>query len=177
LRLLLGYQWAHPGKKLLFMGGEFGQPGEWSHEQSLAWHVLGEAAHAGVQRWVADCNRLLRAEPALHEADFEGEGFQWVDCQDAENGLIAFLRRGRPGTAPVLVTCNLTPVPRLRHRFGVPTGGHWRELANSDAQIYGGSGLGNLGGVDAQDAPLHGLPYSVEITLPPLAVGFFRADG
>ena len=174
LRLLFGYQWAHPGKKLLFMGCEFGQPAEWAHEGSLAWHVLEQPAHAGVQRWVADCNRLLRAEPALYELDFEAGGFQWVDCQDAQNGLLAFLRFGRDRSAPVLVVCNLTPVPRLRHRIGVPEGGWWRELANSDAQIYGGSGLGNLGGVAALPGGSHGYPHSIECTLPPLAVVFFK---
>jgi 1,4-alpha-glucan branching enzyme len=174
LRLLFGYQWAHPGKKLLFMGGEFAQPAEWAHEESLAWHVLEQPAHAGVQRWVADCNRLLRAEPALHEVDFESAGFQWVDCQDAQNGLLAFLRRGRDRSAPVLVICNLTPVPRLRHRIGVPAGGWWQELANSDAAIYGGSGLGNLGGVQASNEGAHGQPHSIECMLPPLAVVFFK---
>jgi 1,4-alpha-glucan branching enzyme len=175
LRLLLGYQWAHPGKKLLFMGGEIAQPGEWAHEQSLPWHLLGHAAHAGVQRWVADCNRLLRSEPALHQLDFSNEGFQWVDWQDAQTGVLAFLRRGREG-APVLVACNLTPVPRLRHRLGVPVGGRWRELANSDAPVYGGSGLGNLGAVDASGQPSHDQPYSLELTLPPLAVVFLKPD-
>ncbi len=174
LRLLLGYQWAHPGKKLLFMGGEIAQPGEWAHEESLSWHVLGEPAHAGVQRWVADCNRLLRAEPALYQVDFDAAGFQWVDCQDAHNGLLAFLRRGRDRAAPVLVVCNLTPVPRLRLRIGVPAGGWWQELANSDAQIYGGSGLGNLGGVQAGAEGAHGHAHSIECTLPPLAVLFFK---
>ena len=175
LRLLLGYQWAHPGKKLLFMGGEFGQPGEWAHEQSLTWHVTQYAEHGGVQRWVSDCNRLLREEPALHEIDFDGAGFQWVDCNDAENGLIAFLRRGRSG-AVILVACNLTPVPRTRHRIGVPVGGRWKELANSDASVYGGSGIGNLGAVDASDFGTHGLPHSLELTLPPLAVVFLKPD-
>jgi len=174
LRLLYGYQWGHPGKKLLFMGGEFAQPAEWAHEESLSWHVLEQPAHAGVQRWVADCNRLLRAEPALYEVDFDNGGFQWVDCQDAQNGLLAFLRFGRDRAAPVLVVCNLTPVPRLRHRIGVPSGGWWQELANSDAPIYGGSGLGNLGGLQAMAAGSHGHAYSIECTLPPLAVVFFK---
>ncbi len=177
LRLLLGYQWGHPGKKLLFMGGEFGQPGEWAHEQSLSWHVLAGAAHAGVQRWVTDCNRLLRTEPALHAVDFDAAGFQWIECQDADTGVLAFLRRGQNGAAPVLVACNLTPVPRLRYRLGVPAAGWWRELANSDAQIYGGSGLGNLGGVQASTAGAHGQSHSIECTIPPLAVVFFRHDG
>ena len=117
-----------------------------------------------------------RNERALHEVDFEGSGFQWVDCQDANTGVLAFLRRGRAGAAPVLVVCNLTPVPRLRHRVGVPHGGWWRELANSDAAIYGGSGLGNLGGVQASGAGTHGQPNSLECTVPPLAVVFFRHE-
>jgi 1,4-alpha-glucan branching enzyme len=176
LRLLIGYQWAHPGKKLLFMGGELAQPEEWAHERSLSWHLLGLAEHAGVQRWVADCNRLLRTEPALHEVDFAAEGFQWIDCQDAQNGLLLFLRRGRAGTAPVLVACNLTPVPRVQHRVGVPVGGRWLELANSDASIYGGSGVGNLGAVESVPVAAHGHAQSVALTLPPLAVVFFRPD-
>jgi 1,4-alpha-glucan branching enzyme len=119
---------------------------------------------------------LLRAEPALHQLDFSADGFQWVDCQDAENGLLVFLRRGRPGTAPVLVACNLTPVPREQHRLGVPVAGRWRELANSDASIYGGSGMGNLGAVESAPLPSHGHPQSVALTLPPLAVVFLKPD-
>jgi 1,4-alpha-glucan branching enzyme len=176
LRLLFGYQWAHPGKKLLFMGCEFGQVNEWFHEESIAWDLLERAPHAGVRRWVGDCNRLLRTEPALHQDDFTQNGFQWIDCNDAESGLIVFLRRGRAGSAPLLVACNLTPVPRPRKRIGVPAGGHWRELANSDAQIYGGSGMGNLGGVQAQGRPSHGHDFSIELTLPPLAVVFLKPD-
>ncbi len=176
LRLLFGYQWAHPGKKLLFMGGELAQPEEWAHERGLSWHVLAVAEHSGVQRWVADCNRLLRSEPALFEEDFSAEGFQWIDCQDAERGLLVFLRRGRTGTAPVLVACNLTPVPRVQHRVGVPVGGRWRELANSDAQIYGGSGMGNWGAVEAEAVPSHGHGHSIALTLPPLAVVFLKPD-
>ena len=176
LRLLLGYQWAHPGKKLLFMGGEFGQPAEWSHEHSLSWHVLQYAEHAGVKRWVSDCNRLLRSEAALHQIDFDAAGFQWIDCNDAENGLLAFLRRGREPSELVLVACNLTPVPRVRHRLGVPIGGRWRELANSDATIYGGSGMGNLGAVEATSVASHGQPQSIELTLPPLAVVFLKPE-
>ena len=176
LRLLFGYQWAHPGKKLLFMGCELAQAEEWAHERSLSWHLLEQAPHAGVQRWVADCNRLLRAEPALHEVDFGAEGFQWIEAQDAQNGLLVFLRRGRPGSAPVLVACNLTPVPRLQQRIGVPEGGRWRELANSDAAIYGGSGMGNLGGVDAEPVGAHGQAQSLALTLPPLAVVFLKPE-
>jgi 1,4-alpha-glucan branching enzyme len=176
LRLLFGYMWAHPGKKLLFMGGELAQAEEWSHERSLSWHLLGDAGHAGVQRWIADCNRLLRAEPALHQLDFSADGFQWVDCQDAQSGLLVFLRRGLPGTAPVLVACNLTPVPRPRRRIGVPAMGRWRELANSDAAIYGGTGAGNHGGVQAVAEPAHGHAQSLLLTLPPLAVVFLKPD-
>ncbi len=180
LRLLFGYQWAHPGKKLLFMGGEFGQPGEWDHEQSLAWNLVegeqGDPRHAGMQRWVADCNRLMREEPSLHQVDFEAGGFAWVDANDADTGLIAFLRRGRGAAVPILVACNLTPVPRVRHRIGVPVAGRWRELANSDAQIYGGSGMGNLGVVQTHATPSHAMAQSIELTLPPLAAVFLKPD-
>ncbi len=175
LRLLFGYLCGHPGKKLLFMGGEFGQTSEWSHEESLAWHLLQYGEHAGVQRWVRDCNRLLRSEPALHQVDFDANGFQWVSCDDSETSWLAFLRRGRDG-ALLLVVCNLTPVPRHAHRVGVPRSGRWRELLNSDAQTYGGSGLGNMGWVNTRGVPLHGQPDSVELMLPPLAAVFLKPD-
>jgi 1,4-alpha-glucan branching enzyme len=175
LRLLFGYMWTHPGKKLLFMGGEFGQRREWSHEESLEWHVLQYPLHAGVQRWVRDLNRLYRATAALHELDFSDAGFRWVDCDDADVSVISFLRLASNGV-PVLVACNFTPVPRERYRIGVPRGGRWHERLNSDAADYGGSGLGNLGAVDASDVPSHGFPHSLEVRLPPLAAVVLSPD-
>ena len=145
LRLLYGYMWAHPGKKLLFMGGEFGQRREWAHDESLEWHMLQYPEHEGLQRWVADLNRLYRAEPALHQVDFEQSGFEWVDCHDSRAKRAQLPAHGRAAAArPVLVVCNFTPVPRTNYIVGVPQGGYWRELANSDAALYGGSGMGNL---------------------------------
>jgi 1,4-alpha-glucan branching enzyme len=173
LRLLYGYMWGHPGKKLLFMGSEFGQRREWTHEEGLEWWVLQYAEHAGIQRWVADLNALYRAEPALHEVDFAQEGFAWVDCHDADNSVVSFLRRPRAGP-PVLVVCNFTPVPRGNYTVGVPVGGYWHERLNSDAPLYGGSGIGNLGGVEAAPVPAHGHYHSLSVTLPPLATVFFR---
>jgi len=174
LRLLYGYMWGHPGKKLLFMGGEFGQRREWAHDESLEWHVLGYPEHEGVRRWVADLNRLYRAEPALYQVDFEQSGFEWVDCNDNEQSVLTFLRKPRDSGAPVLVVCNFTPVPRTNYIVGVPTGGYWRELANSDATLYGGSGMGNLGGIYASPVAAHGRPHSLAVTLPPLAVLMFK---
>jgi 1,4-alpha-glucan branching enzyme len=173
LRLLYGYMWGHPGKKLLFMGSEFGQRREWTHEEGLEWWVLQYAEHAGIQRWVADLNALYRAEPALHEVDFAQEGFAWVDCHDADNSVVSFLRRPRAGP-PVLVVCNFTPVPRGNYTVGVPVGGYWHERLNSDAALYGGSGIGNLGGVEAAPVPAHGHYHSLSVTLPPLGTVFFR---
>ncbi len=169
LRLLFGYMWTHPGKKLLFMGGEFGQRREWQHEESLEWHVLEYPLHAGVKRWVRDLNRLYRETPALYELDFSDAGFSWIDCDDADESVISFLRRDRSGGVAV-VACNFTPVPRERYRVGVPHGGRWRERLNSDAVDYGGSGLGNLGALDAAQIPSHGHGFSLHLKLPPLAV-------
>jgi 1,4-alpha-glucan branching enzyme len=168
LRALYGYMWTHPGKKLLFMGGEFGQRREWGHDEALEWHVLQYPEHAGLQRWMADLNRLYRSEPALYEADFDSSGFEWVDCHDAEESVFAYLRKARGGS-PVLTICNFTPVPRHNYVVGVPRGGYWREVANSDAAYYGGSGMGNLGGVEAAPVPAHGRFHSLTLTLPPLA--------
>jgi 1,4-alpha-glucan branching enzyme len=169
LRLLFGYMWTHPGKKLLFMGGEFGQRREWQHEESLEWHVLQYPLHAGVQRWVRDLNRLYRATPALHELDFDQAGFEWIDCDDADVSVIAFLRKSRAGEMAVVV-CNFTPVPRERYQIGVPRGGRWRERLNSDAADYGGSGRGNLGSLEAVADAAHGQSHSLYLQLPPLAV-------
>lgn len=176
LRLLLGYMYAQPGKKLLFMGGEFGQLREWDHERGLDWHLLEVPQHRGIQRWVQDLNRLYRQDPALHQQDCAPGGFEWIDCTDAEQSVIAFLRYGHASPTPILVVCNFTPVPRFGYRVGVPYPGFWRELLNSDAQEYGGSGMGNLGGVEATPIPFHNRPYSLELTLPPLAILFLKSD-
>ena len=173
LRLLLGYMWMHPGKKLLFMGGEFAQGREWNHDQSLDWHLLGHEPHRQMQQWVRDLNRLYRAEPALHVADCSADGFEWIDTGDAANSVLSFLRRG--GGPTIVVACNFTPVPRHNYRIGVPGGGFWRELLNSDASCYGGSGQGNLGGLDAAPIPSAGRPHSLNATLPPLGIAVFRS--
>ena len=174
LRLLYGYMTGHPGKKLLFMGSEFGQWNEWDHDSSLDWNLLDHPPHQGLQRWVRDLNRLYRAEPALHEVDFEPPGFEWIDCDDRGASIISFLRRGRNPAEVVLFACNFTPVPRFNYRLGVPQGGWWSELLNSDAEIYGGSGVGNLGGKHADPDPRHGRPFSLDLSLPPLAIVAFK---
>ncbi|HEX4886395.1 MAG TPA: 1,4-alpha-glucan branching protein GlgB [Casimicrobiaceae bacterium] len=173
LRALFGYMWGHPGKKLLFMGSEFGQRREWAHEEALEWFVLEHPEHAGVQRWVSDLNALLRSEPALHERDFASDGFEWVDARDADASVVSFLRKPRHG-APVLVVCNFTPMPRTNYVVGVPVPGHWRELLNSDATLYGGSGMGNFGGVESAPVAAQGRFHSLALTLPPLSVMFFK---
>jgi 1,4-alpha-glucan branching enzyme len=170
LRLLLGFMWMHPGKKLLFMGGEFGQWNEWNHEQSLDWHLLDSPEHRGIQRWVQDLNQAYQNIPALHQVDFDPEGFHWVDCNDVETSVISFLRKGRSGDDMVLVVCNFTSVPRHDYRIGVPVPGTWKEILNSDAHEYGGGGMGNLGGRDSQPIPYHGYEDSLSLTLPPLGI-------
>ena len=176
LRALFGYMWAHPGKKLLFMGGEFGQRREWAHDGELDWAQSREPAHAGVAKLVGDLNRLYREEPALHRHDFSEQGFAWVAHDDHEASVFAFLRQGDDGAPPVLVVSNLTPVPRHGYRLGVPLPGLWRELLNSDARDYGGAGLGNHGGVRASDQGAHGHPCSLVLTLPPLSTLMFRPE-
>jgi 1,4-alpha-glucan branching enzyme len=175
LRMLFGYMFAQAGKKLLFMGGEFAQWDEWYHEKSLDWHLLDFPPHQGVQQWVSDLNRVYRSEAALHEIDFEPSGFEWIDCNDADNSVISFIRRARSTDSIVLVVCNFTPVVRRHYRVGVPRGGFWKELLNSDAREYGGSGVGNHGGVMAEDAPWHNRPHSLKLDLPPLSVSFFKS--
>lgn len=175
LRLLLAYLYAEPGKKLLFMGGEFGQWREWVHDDDLDWELLRLPPHAGIQNWVADLNRLYREEPALHELDCDAKGFEWIDCSDAPASVLGLIRKGKSTDAIVLVALNFTPVPRRNYRVGTPRGGYWREILNSDAREYGGSGLGNLGGAEAAPIPCHGRPYSLNLTLPPLAAVFFRS--
>ena len=173
LRLLFATMFAQPGKKLLFMGGEFGQGLEWSHERSLDWHLLDVDLHAGTQTFVEDLNRLYRADPALHALDCSPAGFQWVDCCDGENSVLSFLRLGGAARAPMLVVLNFTPVGRTNYRVGVPRGGYWREALNSDAPRYAGRGWGNFGGVEAEPVAAHGRPCSLTITLPPLGALFF----
>jgi len=177
LRLLYGAMWMQPGKKMLFMGGEIGQRSEWNHDASLDWHLLDTDAHRGLQRWVRDLNTTYRGEPALHAHDCEPAGFSWIDCNDAENSTLSWIRRSQESGEAVVVVCNFTPVPRYNHRVGVPQGGHWREILNSDAPLYGGSGQGNLGGVETAPVACHGYLQSLTITLPPLGMLAFRPGG
>jgi 1,4-alpha-glucan branching enzyme len=172
LRALYGYMYAQPAKKLLFMGGEFGQWREWSHDGSLDWDLVDYPLHSGVQQWIRDLNRLYRSEPALHELDCEPAGFEWIDCGDAESSVVSLIRKGKSTANLVLMVCNFTPVPRQEYRIGAPHGGFWREALNSDATEYGGSGMGNRGGVDADPWPQHGRPFSLALTLPPLSALF-----
>ena len=174
LRLLLGYQYTHPGKKLLFMGGEFGQWAEWDHDQSLEWHLLQYLPHQGLQRWVRDLNAFYRSHPALYEKDFTPEGFEWIDFKDADQSVISYLRKGVNPDDPVLVVCNFTPVPRQGYRVGVPREGFWQEMLNSDAEEYGGSGWGNFGGLPADPIPSHGKLYSLSVSIPPLSIMIFK---
>jgi 1,4-alpha-glucan branching enzyme len=179
LRALYAYMWAHPGKKLLFMGGELAQQREWNHEQSIDWQLLERPDHAGIQSLVRDLNRAYRAEPALWEVDFEPAGFQWLEAGDAENNVIAFIRRSRQsGQAPRLLVfiANLSPVVRYGYRLGLPRSGRWRELLNSDSTLYGGSDVGNLGGVVAESVPWHGQQHSAPLTLPPLGALWLVPD-
>jgi 1,4-alpha-glucan branching enzyme len=170
LRALYAFMWAHPGKKLLFMGGELAQEREWSHESSLDWHLLEQPEHQGVQRLVRDLNRLYRAEHALWEVDSALEGFRWLEANDANDNTLAFLRLGKDGRRLLACVCNLSPVPRFGYRVGLPRGGAWREILNTDSAFYGGSGIGNLGAVAAEPVPWHEQPFSAEVNLPPLAV-------
>jgi 1,4-alpha-glucan branching enzyme len=203
LRLLFGYLYTHPGKKLLFMGGEFGQHREWAHDHSLDWHLLDDPFHANLLRWIADLNRLYRTEPALYELDFDAHGFEWISSHDGDNSVLSYLRFagiGKRGAVPPLVTstgerqtiraaqptdatrghclavvCNFTPVPRYNYRIGVPCGGSWKEILNSDATQYSGSGVGNMGGVEASTVPFFDrFKHSLSITLPPLGIVVFK---
>jgi len=175
LRLLLAYMYAVPGKKLLFMGAEFGQWGEWNHEASLDWHLLDEPMHDGLSRWTGDLNRVMRDEKPLHELDFDPAGFSWIDITDAEQSVISFMRRSSNDEL-IIAVFNFTPVPRHNYQIGVPLPGRWLELVNSDAPIYGGSGQGNLGGVDAAPIGKHGHLHSVTLTLPPLGAIFLKPE-
>jgi 1,4-alpha-glucan branching enzyme len=173
LRLLLGYMYAQPGKKLLFMGGEIGQWREWQHDGSLDWHLLENPQHVGARRWVEDLNSFYRSAPGLHELDCDPSGFEWIDCCDADASVVSLLRKGRMNDSEILVVCNFTPVPRLNYRVGVPRGGVWRERLNSDARDYGGSGVGNMGAVEAAPLSCHGRRFSLSLALPPLSILFF----
>ncbi len=174
LRLLFGYMHANPGKKLLFMGGELGQGREWNHDAQVEWYLLQYPFHEGVQRWYRDLNHAHRTEPALHDRDFDPAGFEWIDASDTENSVLSFLRASAGGDV-IVCAFNFTPVPRPGYRIGVPRGGFWAELLNSDAQAYAGSGWGNLGGVEAAEEPWHGRPFSIEVALPPLGAVYFKS--
>jgi 1,4-alpha-glucan branching enzyme len=170
LRSLYAYMWAHPGKKLLFMGGELAQEAEWSHERSLDWHLLEDAGNAGVQSLVRDLNRVLRSEPALYEQDFDPAGFWWLEANDAAANVVAFARASKNGSRVLVCAANLSPVPRPDYRLGLPRAGRWREAINTDSSFYGGTDTGNLGGIEAEPAGWHGQPFSAEVSLPPLGV-------
>jgi 1,4-alpha-glucan branching enzyme len=174
LRALLGYMYAQSGKKLLFMGGEFGQWDEWYHEVSLDWNLLAYPFHEGLRKWVEDLNRVYRDEKALYERDFEPAGFHWIDCNDSQQSTISLMRKGFHEEDSVIIACNFTPVPRHNYRVGVPEEGFWKEILNSDALIYGGGGQGNMGGLEATPLPVHGHPFSLNLTLPPLGVVYFK---
>jgi 1,4-alpha-glucan branching enzyme len=175
-RAYYGFMWGHPGKKLLFMGQEFGQEREWDFRGELDWGALGDPLHSGLSAVVGTLNRLYRETPALHARDCETEGFRWIVADDAGQSVLAWLRLGGPEDAPVAVVSNFTPVPRIGYRIGLPQAGTWREIFNSDAGDYGGSGMGNLGAVTAGDQPSHGFPASAEVTIPPLATVYFRLE-
>lgn len=177
LRALYGYMYAQPGKKMLFMGGEFGQPSEWAHDGSLPWDLLSDPMHQGLKDWVSDLNHLYRSDAALHELDCDPGGFEWIDCDDAEHSVISLIRKAKSTKDLILVVCNFTPVPRYSYRLGAPRAGHWQELLNSDAGRYGGSNMGNLGGLETVPVPLHARPQSLTLTLPPLSVSLFKNDG
>ncbi len=174
LRALYGYMYGHPGKKLLFMGAELAQTAEWNHDCSLDWHLLDHESHSGVKRWISDLNAFYKREPALYELDFEHDGFEWVDCRNWEDSIISFIRKGKEPGSAVLVVCNFTPVPRYDFLVGVPFGGYWTEELNSDSTAYWGSGLGNLGGLEATEERANEKPFSLKMTLPPLSTVFFK---
>ena len=178
LRLLFGYMYAQPGKKLIFMGAEFGQGQEWSHDRSLDWHLLQGRFHSGLQRWLEDLNRFYRTHPGMHQLDCQSKGFAWIDCNDAHQSALSLLRRGKAPDEQIIVVCNFSGIPRVNYEVGAPAGGYWVEVLNSDARQYGGSNQGNQGGVEAAPVPAHGMSHSLNLVLPPLAVVFFkRVDG
>lgn len=174
LRALFGHMWGHPGKKMIFMGCELGQWWEWNHEDSVQWHLLEYAPHQGLQKYVADLNHLYVKEPALHQVDFDWTGFQWIDLHDSDQSTLSYIRRAKDQSDVIVCVFNFTPIPREGYRLGVPLGGHYQELLNSDAAVYGGSNMGNAGGVTADETPWHGQSHSMVITLPPLSAVFFK---
>ena len=174
LRLLYGYMWCHPGKKLLFMGGEFAQGLEWNHDSALEWHLLNKPDFVGIQNWVRDLNNALKKYPPLHELDFTPDGFKWIDCADWHQSVVVWLRKGVSDDEYILCAANFTPVPRTGYRVGVPRLGFWEEILNSDATVYGGSGIGNAGGMEAELVESHNQPYSLVLTLPPLGIVAFH---
>jgi 1,4-alpha-glucan branching enzyme len=176
MRVLLGYMYGQPAKKLLFMGAEIGQWNEWNHDASLDWNLMDYPFHSDLQKWLRDLNHLYKSEPALHEIDFEPQGFEWIDCNDSEGSTLAFIRKARSNDDVILVVCNFTPVPRSNYRVGVPVGGYWKELLNSDSRYYQGSGQGNIGGVEAAPIHSHGRSHTLLLTLPPLAVIFLKQE-
>ncbi len=176
LRLLYSYMWTHPGKKLLFMGGEFGQWNEWNSEESLQWDLLQWESHQGVQKMMGDLNALYRREPALYEVDFDYTGFEWVDCHSRDDSVLAYLRKAKNAEDMLVVAMNFTPMPRTMHRLAVPHGGYWREIFNSDSEYYGGSNIGNHPGVMAEEVPHHGRPFSLPMSLPPLGLAIFKPE-
>jgi 1,4-alpha-glucan branching enzyme len=174
LRLLFGYMYAQPGKKILFMGGEFGQWREWSHESSLDWHLLQYPPHSGLQQWVADLNKLYRSQPSLYRLDFEPAGFEWIDCSDVEKSIVSLIRKGRSSDDLIVVVCNFTPQTYFNYDIGVPLAGTWQEVLNSNAAKYGGSGHGNPHAIESKNKAMHVRPYSITLTIPPLAVVFLK---
>ena len=175
-RLLLTYMWAHPGKKLIFMGGDFAQWDEWNCNKSLDWDLLQWDTHTGIQTLISDLNGLLKSEPALYELDFEQPGFSWIDCNDRDASLLSFVRHGKRENQRLVVACNFTPVPREDFRLGVPQDGTYRELLNSDSSHYGGANVGNSGSVAAEKIPVNGHPYSLQLVIPPLAAVILKRD-
>jgi 1,4-alpha-glucan branching enzyme len=177
LRVLLGYQWMFPGKKLLFMGGEIGQSSEWNANSEVDWKLLEAGPyHKGVQQLVADLNKLYLAEPGLWQEDFDGAGFEWIDASDAHNSIMSFIRREPDRVSEIVVILNLTPVPRTKYRIGLPRSGKWFEVLNTDAAIYGGSNTGNFGSVMSDDQDMHNQSYSAEFTLPPMSIIAFKSE-
>jgi 1,4-alpha-glucan branching enzyme len=174
LRLLYGFQYGHPGKKLLFMGQEFGQREEFTEAHSLQWHLLQYDTHRGLQTLVADLNKLFHAEPSLHQVDFDWRGFEWIDCNDAENSTFSFIRRGKKPEDIMVVILNATPEVRKGYRVGVPQPGFYKEVLNTDAGIYGGSNVGNMGGINSEPVRHMGRENSLPMTLPPLAAVFLK---
>jgi len=176
LRLLYGYMYGQPGKKLIFMGGEIGQWSEWDHDSSIDWHLFEFDMHIGLKKFLTDLNKLYYSESALHDLDCENLGFEWIDCNDSEQSILSFLRLNSQKNEFILIICNFTPVPRYNYNIGVPFNGTWRELLNSNSTIYGGSGLGKSGNVVTKPIEYHSKKYSISITLPPLGVIFFKYE-